>query len=314
MSIFADKWIKMDVVQLDSIPTYCRLFGFATRHPLVAVVNCDEPDKLKPYMMHWGFYALFLKDMASCTITYGKTSYDHGDKSIIAFAPGQVCEFEAIHGKDPKFKGLLFHPDFIHGTALGREIARYNFFSYSSNEALHLSPSEFSVVSHLIEIMEIELENAGDAHTQSVLCDNIKLLLDYCVRFYDRQFTERRPLNHDVLLRFENLIADYLNSEKAKQHGVPTVNYFANQICLSPGYFGDLVRRETGVSAKEYLVSRILEKAKELLLVPDMSVSQVAEALGYEYPQHFVRFFKKQAGMTPSDFRKRLGSPVFSNR
>lgn len=294
----------MEIVQLDSIQTYCQLFGFEMRHPLVAVVNCEEPDKLKPYVMHWGFYALYLKDMASCTITYGKTSYDHGDKSIIAFAPGQVCEFEAIPGKDPKFKGLLFHPDFINGTPLAREISQYTFFNYSSNEALHLSPSEFNVVSRLIEIMEIELENSGDTHTQAVLCDNIKLLLDYCVRFYDRQFIERRPLNHDVLLRFENLINDYLDSGKAKKHGVPSVNWFADQICLSPGYFGDLIKRETGISAKEYLAQRVLEKAKALLLSPNKSISQVADELGYEYPQHFVRFFKNQMGITPSEYRK----------
>ena len=131
----------MDIIKLDTIETYCKTIDFQLTHPMVGVVECNEPEKLKPYMMNWGFYALFLKDMASCTITYGKTHYDHGDKSIIAFAPGQVCAFEAIPGKDPKFVGVLFHPDFIHGTSLGQKIMNYSFFAYSSNEALHLSPS-----------------------------------------------------------------------------------------------------------------------------------------------------------------------------
>src|SRR5699024_10571717 len=162
-----------------------RVFELPFTHPLVGAVECNEPEKLKPYMINWGFYALFLKDMASCTITYGKTRYDHGDKSIIAFAPGQVCAFEAIPGKDPKFVGVLFHPDFIHGTGLGRNILRYSFFAYSSNEALHLSPSEFRIIRNLIEIIGTELEMATDDHTHGIICDNIQLLLDYCVRFYD---------------------------------------------------------------------------------------------------------------------------------
>lgn len=220
----------MDVIELNSIETYCRVFELPFTHPLVGVVECNEPEKLKPYMINWGFYALFLKDMASCTITYGKTRYDHGDKSIIAFAPGQVCAFEAIPGKDPKFVGVLFHPDFIHGTGLGRNILRYSFFAYSSNEALHLSPSEFRIIRNLIEIIGTELEMATDDHTHGIICDNIQLLLDYCVRFYDRQFSERHELNRDVLQRFENLLNEYFIGGDAERLGLPTVNYFADKI------------------------------------------------------------------------------------
>lgn len=293
----------MDILKLDTIETYCRAFGFETRHPLVCVVDCDEPEKLKPCMMHGGFYAVYLKDLASCTITYGKTRYDHGDKSIIAFAPGQVCEFAAIPGKDPKFRGLCFHPDLIHGTPLGRAIARYSFFAYSSDEALHLSDSEFRIVSNLFDIISIELANDTDSHSSEILCDNIKLLLDYCVRFYDRQFTARKTVNRDILLRFESLLADYLHSDKPRQTGLPTVNYFADKVCLSPNYFGDLFRRETGVSVKSYIQQQLLGMAKELLLDPSLSVAQVSDRLGFQYPQHFVRFFKRLEGQTPSEFR-----------
>lgn len=295
----------MQIIRLNTIDAYCSIFGFsAPVNPLVAVVDCDEPEKLKPYLINWGFYALFLKDMASCTITYGKTSYDHGDKSIIAFAPGQVCAFEAIPGKDPRFKGVLFHPDFIHGTELGRKIDRYSFFAYSSNEALHLAPAEYGIISNLIEIIRVEADNgATDSLTTDILSGNIGLLLDYCVRFYNRQFSERQELNRDVLRRFENLLSDYLANGTAEKEGLPTVNYFADKICLSPNYFGDLIKRETGVSAKEYMQRKILDRAKDLLLHPEMTITQVAHSLGYDYPQHFVRFFKKMTGQTPTEYR-----------
>lgn len=298
----------MEIIRLNTISAYCTTFGFpAPVNPLVAVVDCDEPEKLKPYLMNWGFYALFLKDMASCTITYGKTSYDHGDKSIIAFAPGQVCAFEAIPGKDPKFKGVLFHPDFIHGTELGRKIDRYSFFAYSSNEALHLAPAEYGIISNLIEIIRTETDNGStDSLTTDILSGNIGLLLDYCVRFYNRQFSERQELNRDVLRRFENLLSDYLANGTAEKEGLPTVNYFADKICLSPNYFGDLIKRETGVSAKEYMQRKILDRAKDLLLHPELTITQVAHSLGYDYSQHFVRFFKKMTGQTPTEYRIRL--------
>lgn len=294
----------MEIKVLDTIGKYCDTFGFASRHPLVEVVSCEEPEKLKPYTINWGFYALYLKDMASCTITYGKTKYDHGDKSIIAFAPGQVCAFEAIPGKDPKFKGVLFHPDFIHGTALGRAIKRYNFFNYEANEALHLTPTEFRIIQNLIEIIDFELDNSMDEHSKDIVTTNILLLLDYCDRFYDRQFKERTKLNHDVLLRFENLIEEYLTSGRGEFDGVPSVRYFSDKICLSPNYFSDLVKRETGISPKEYISQRILATAKELLMAQSLSITQISEKLGFQYPQHFTRFFKKYTGVTPIEFRK----------
>lgn len=296
--------IMQEVLNLQSIKQYCDTFGFRSRHPLVEVVHCDEPEQLKPYVINWCFYALYLKDMASCTITYGRTQYDHGDKSIIAFAPGQVCQFEAIPGKDPKFVGVLFHPDFIHGTPLGRAIRQYNFFNYEANEALHLSPQEYSVIQSLFGIIDFELDGVDDRQKRTIITSNIQLLLDYCNRFYDRQFTERAQLNHDVLLRFENLLGEYLTNGLAKRNGVPTVNYFADRICLSPNYFGDLIRRETGHSPKDYINQRMLDFAKEQLLSSTQPISNVSELLGFQYQQHFVRFFKKMTGQTPTGFRQ----------
>lgn len=296
----------MNIVNLDSIKKYCEVFELTFLHPLIGVVECNEPEKLKPYLINWGFYALFLKDMASCTITYGKTQYDHGDKSIIAFAPGQVCAFEAIPGKDPKFIGVLFHPDFIIGTPLGKKIQQYSFFAYSSNEALHLSPAEFEIIGHLISIIRTELDNDMDDSTHEILCDNLKLLLDYCVRFYNRQFTERKELNHDVLVRFENLLNDYIITGKGQKYGIPSVNYFAGKVCLSTNYFGDLVKRETGVSVKKYIQEKLLEAAKEYLTDPTKSITSIGGILGFQYPQHFVRFFKRMTRQTPNEFRENL--------
>jgi len=294
----------MEIKVLDTIGKYCETFGFSNRHTLVEVVTCNEPEKLKPYTINWGFYALYLKDMASCTITYGKTKYDHGDKSIIAFAPGQVCAFEAIPGKDPKFKGVLFHPDFIHNTALGRAIKRYNFFNYEANEALHLTPAEFRIIQNLIEIIDFELTGDMDSHSRDIVTTNILLLLDYCDRFYDRQFKERTQLNHDVLIRFENLIDEYISSGRGEFNGIPSVKYFSDKICLSPNYFSDLVKRETGISPKEYISRRLLETAKELLLAQTLSITQISQRLGFQYPQHFTRFFKKFTNITPAQFRQ----------
>ena len=153
---------------------------------------------------------------------------------------------------------------------------------------------------------------ATDDHTHSIICDNIQLLLDYCVRFYDRQFSERHELNRDVLQRFENLLNEYFISGDAERLGLPTVNYFADKISLSPNYFGDLVKRETGVSAKEYLRKKLLEAAKEQLLNPQKSISQVAQSLGFQYPQDFVRCFKSMTGTTPGEFRERLHRSTYN--
>ena len=203
----------------------------------------------------------------------------------------------------PKSIGLLFHPDFIRGTQLGKDIKRYTFFSYESNEALHLSPDERQVMNSIFDIIRKELTHAIDKHTRTLVTTNIELLLDYCMRFYDRQFIMREDINHDVLAKFEELVDDYLDSGDAEQKGLPSVKYFADNVFLSPNYFGDLVKRETGKTAKEYIQLKTLSAAKERLLDHSKSVTQVSEQLGFQYPQHFIRFFKKFEGITPNQYR-----------
>lgn len=292
-----------EILKCDSIEQYNDLHGLETRHPLVAIVDFEKGHKALTYRMTLGFYCLFLKETKGCSIDYGRSHYDFDDQTIVSFAPGQTIGVTAVAGTLPKGTGLLFHPDFIRGTQLGRKIRQYSFFSYQSNEALHLSPDERNIVTECFNILRTELNHSIDRHTRNLMCTNIELLLDYCMRFYERQFITRQNMNIDTLARFESLIDDYLFSGEAERSGIPSVQYFADKICLSANYFGDLVKKETGKSAKEYIQLKMLRLAKEELADHNKSVSQVAYQLGFQYPQHFNRFFKKLTGLSPRSYR-----------
>lgn len=292
------------ILKIDTIEQYNSLFNFETRHPLVGIVHFDTAESQGNYRMTMGFYSVFLKETRGCKINYGKTNYDFDDQTVICIAPGQTVGYTDVEGIPKKSIGLLFHPDFIRGTSLGQKIKKYSFFNYESNEALHLSTEERTIVRNCMSIIQTELQHAIDKHTRGLVCTNIELLLDYCLRFYERQFITRQDMNLDVLSRFEKLLDEYLSTGMAIEKGVPSVHYFADKICLSPNYFGDLVKKETGKTAKEYIQLKMLDTAKEILHDPSKSITQVASALGFQYPQHFVRFFKKYAGITPSEFRR----------
>lgn len=293
-----------EILKVNSIEQYNQLFGFETTHPLVGHVRFDHTSQQKQYRMSMGFYALFLKETKGCVINYGKTTYDFDDQTIVCFAPGQTVGFTPITGKPAKSRGILFHPDFIRGTSLRQKIKKYTFFSYEANEALHLSEKERIVITNCLDIIHMELERPIDRHTQEIVTTNIELLLDYCLRFYERQFITRKPLNTSAIARFETLIDEYLDAGQAATEGLPSVKYFADKICLSPNYFGDLIKKETGKTAKEYIQLKMIEAAKEQLLHPDKTVSEVAYRLGFQYPQHFVRFFKKYEGLTPGQYKQ----------
>ena len=202
-----------------------------------------------------------------------------------------------------KFTALVFHPDLLNRTALGRQMSRYEFFGYSSNEALHLSATEVEVFRGVLAMIEQELHRAIDQHTRELIVSNIELLLNYCLRFYDRQFITREEINHSVVKKFVVLLDEYISS-KALRDGLPTVAYFADKCCLSSGYFGNLVRVETGRTAKDIISDHLLAHAKQLLNDEAMTITMISNRLGFEYPQHFVRFFKSHTGKTPSAYRK----------
>lgn len=294
----------MEVFQADSIESYNRYFGFETRHPLVSIVRFDDSVHQPSHCMHFGFYALFIKKTTGCRINYGKTVYDFDDETVVSFAPGQTVGIHRVEdGPAPEAVGLLFHPDFLNRTALARTIHRYSFFSYASNEALHLSTEERLILQDYMDKIARELQHPIDKFSKSLIISNIEVMLNYCMRFYERQFVTREELNNDALARFENLLDNYLQSGKGINEGIPTVKYFADKICLSPNYFGDLVKSETGKTAQEYIQLKMINHAKAALLDPDTSTKQVAEILGFQYPQHFIRFFKKQTGQTPKEYR-----------
>ncbi|MCF8335899.1 MAG: helix-turn-helix domain-containing protein, partial [Bacteroidales bacterium] len=204
----------------------------------------------------------------------------------------------------PKGRVLIFHPDLIRGTSLGREINQYTFFSYETDEALHLSKRERKIVLENFSNIAYEIEQSIDKHSKKLIVNNIELFFNYCMRFYDRQFITRENVNKGILEEFESLLNDYFQSEKAQMEGFPYVAYFAEKLNLSPNYFGDLVKKETGKSAKEYIHLKLINISKEKLFDTSKSVSEIAHELGFKYPQHFNRMFKKSTGYSPTEYRK----------
>lgn len=293
-----------EIIKIDSVDRYNKLFGLETRHPLVSVVDLSKAQRwpLRAWF-NYGVYALFLKDVKCGNIKYGRQNYDYQEGTVVCFAPGQVADLEMLPDVQPLAHGLLFHPDLIRGTALGQEIRRYTFFSYETNEALHLSKEERQTVMDCLHKIEAELEHAIDKHSRRLITANIGLLLDYCMRFYERQFTTRSEVNKDIVTRFEQLLEAYFEGDTPQQEGLPSVKYFADKVCLSANYFGDMIRRETGQTASEYIQNKLISRAKEALLSSDKTMSQIAYDLGFQYPQHFSRMFKRIAGCTPNEYR-----------
>ena len=294
-----------EVIKLDTVDQYNQFFGLETLHPLVSVVDLSEATKFPTHFtMNYGIYALFLKKVKCGDIRYGRQIYDYQEGTVTSFAPGQVVETEMQQGVKPSAHGLLFHPDLVKGTSLGQDIKQYSFFSYASAEALHLSEEEKGIFMDCLEKIEMELQHPIDKHSKRLISRNIELLLDYCMRFYERQFITRSESNKSMLVKFEALLDDYFQSDKPQTDGLPSVKYFADKVFLSPNYFGDLIKKETGKSAQEYIQTRMIDLAKEMIAGTEKTVSQIAYELGFQYSQHFNRIFKKNVGYTPGEYRK----------
>ena len=293
------------IIQLDSIKTYNELYGLPTVQPLVTVVDLRKVRHMVNHAkMHYGVYALFIKHGIGCTLRYGRQNYDYQEGTVVSFAPGQLVQVdyeEETLSKD--VSGLIFHPDLIFGTSLAEKMSKYTFFSYAQSEALHMSDKEQNILVDLLHRIQEEMEYPIDLHSRDLLCAYIELFLDYCLRFYDRQFLTRSKVNSDILQRFEYLLHDYFESGKAIRLGLPSVAYFADQVCLSANYFGDLIKKETGKTAQEYIQLILVDEAKKQLLGSTLGINQIAEQLGYQDTQHFIRMFKKRVGRTPLKFR-----------
>jgi len=302
----------MDQVhKFDTVKEYNALNNQETLHPLVTVIDFSRSKPWswpggdsKTIKINYGLYCIFLKEIKCGNLKYGCSYYDYQEGSLVFISPRQIVEVEDF-GQDfqPKGYALLFHPDLIHGTSLGRHIHDYSFFSYQSNEALHLSERERKIILDCLSKIEYELEHAVDRHSKRLIVSNIEMLLNYCVRFYDRQFITRDNVHKGILERFETLLNNYYQSDKPQTIGLPSVAYSANELNLSASYFGDLIKKETGKTAQEYIQSKLIDVAKEKIFDPSKSVSEIAYELGFKYPQHFTRLFKQKVGYTPNEYR-----------
>ena len=296
-----------NIFKIDSIDDYNKAMGIETKHPLVTVVD-EKSRSSYPFSgdvtYRYGVYALFLKQTYCGDITYGRMPYDYQEGTVTSFAPGQVVHVKLKPDFKPSATGLLFHPDLIRGTSLGQDIKQYSFFSYSSREALHLSEQEKAIFRDCLDKIRIETERPIDGHSKKLICRNIELLLDYCMRFYDRQFITRKAANRDVLTKFEEELDNYFFGNTAAANGLPSVKYFAERCFLSPNYFGDLIKKETGRTPQEYIQAKIINLAKEELLGTTKTVNEISYGLGFQYSQHFNRYFKRSTGMTPNEYRK----------
>lgn len=305
--------MSMDnIVNLESVDRYNSMYGLETLHPLVSVVDLTKATKIINHtQMNYGVYALFLKQTKSCDLKYGRRSYDYQEGTIVCFAPGQTVRVDMIENEiTPEVYGIVFHPDLIRGTSLAKSMKSYTFFSYAVNEALHISDQEKEIVMDCLKKISIELEHAIDKHSKALIAMNIELLLNYCMRFYERQFITRSDANKDALTKFEQLLNEYFLSKLPMREGLPSVKYFADKICLSSNYFGDMVKKETGKTPQEHIQDKVIEMAKEHIAETNETVSQIAYTLGFQYPQHLCRLFKKRVGCTPNEYRTQQGQII----
>jgi AraC-like DNA-binding protein len=293
-----------DIKRFETVNDYNVFNNAETLHPLVSVIDMAKAKPRAASNMYFGIYTVFLKEVKCGDLRYGKNTYDYQEGTLVFIGPGQVVNVD-IPGEtyQPKGYALVFHPDFIHGTSLGKHIHDYTFFGYQSNEALHISERERKIVLDCFSKIEYELEHAIDKHSKTLIVDNIELFLNYCIRFYDRQFITRDNVHKGILERFENLLNEYFKTGKPQTTGLPSVAYCANELNLSPGYFGDLIKKETGKTAQEFIQSKIINLAKEKIFDLNKSVSEIAYELGFKYPQHFTRLFKQQVGLSPNEYR-----------
>lgn len=292
------------IIKLHSIDTYNKLYGLETLHPMVAVVDLKEAVRVVNHItVDYGVYALFLKNGVSCSLKYGRQNYDYQEGSVVSFSPGDMVRVDSeVDEVAPDVIGLLFHPDLLYGTGLASKIKDYSFFDYSQREAVHLSLEERRLFLDMLDRIKAELAHPVDRHSAEIISSHIRLLLDYMVRFYERQFITRRKVNSELLVRFRKALGSYYAEGRGKD-GIPSVNHFASEMNLSPGYFGDLIKKETGKTAQELISLHIIEEAKLRLSSSRDDVSIIAYDLGFQYPQHFSRMFKRLSGMSPSQFR-----------
>lgn len=293
-----------EINNIRSVGEYSEMRGGNALHPLITVLDYEHLKLLPPASYTFDFYCIFFKETKCGDLRYGKELYDYQEESLVFVAPRQILTVEKyLPGIKPKGKSLLFHADFIRGTALRNMLQDYSFFAYSSNEALHLSKKERKMVLGIFETIETELQENLDKHSKTLVISHLQLLLNYSNRFYDRQFITREHVNRGILEKLEVLLNNYFSSQQPQTTGLPSVAYCAEQLHLSSNYFGDLIKKETGKTAQEYIQAKVIDVAKEKIFDINKSISEVAYELGFKYPQHFTRLFKQRTGYSPVEYR-----------
>ncbi len=297
-----------EIYHIESISDMHKVFGLPKpKHPLVSIINFKgaeiEPE-FHNLRCSFGMYCITHKNETEGSMRYGRSSYDFQEGSMLFIKPGQVLSYDGHRSsaEDPGW-ALLFHPDLIRRSELGKSIDEYSFFSYDISEALHISDEEKGALREILEKIETEYQQNIDRHSQKLIVSNIELMLDYCTRYYDRQFYTRTNINKDVLAKFESLLKEYYSNENQLELGLPNVSYCGRELSMSPKYLSDLLKKETGKSAKNHIDDFLINKAKNQLLNSSDSVSEIAYGLGFEYSQHFSKLFKVKTGISPGSFR-----------
>lgn len=294
------------IMKIRNVSDYSRYLGHTDRHPLVSVIDYAEVSPVRHCLNNYSVYGIFFHDQAEIDLAYGCGKYDYKKGTVICVAPGQIGGKED-NGEQVMLTGwaLLFHPDLLHGTHLEKVIKSYPFFDYRIHEALHMTDEEHDILSSLMRQIQDELQKKHDELQDSIIVGYIGLVLNFCQRFYNRQFITRKLENSDILVKFDRLLQDYFEGKAQLELGIPTVQYCADKLCMSSNYFGDVIRRTTGDTASNYIRQYVIQRAKNALAT-GASIAQVADELGFEYPQHLSRMFKKQTGMTPTEYGERI--------
>ena len=294
------------ILKVRNVNDYSSYLGYDSPHPLVCVIDYTEVSPIRHSLNNYSVYGLFLRDDANVDLDYGCGKYDYNKGTLLCVAPGQVGGKED-NGETVSITGwaLLFHPDLLHGFPLEKHIRDYSFFDYRINEALHMTDEEHDIMVSLMRQIREELGKKPDGLQNAILVSYIELALNFCQRFYNRQFITRKVENSDILVRFNSLLRDYLEEKLQLTLGLPTVQYCADKLCMSPNYFGDVIKKTTGDTASNHIRRFIIQLAKNGLAAGE-SITQVSDRLGFEYSQHFSRLFKKHEGITPSEYCRNL--------
>ena len=292
----------MKILKVNKPSDYSSYIGVTDRHPLVSLIEYDRISPVLTTLNAYEVYGVFLRDDKLVDLTYGCGLYDYKEGTLVTVAPGQLGGAEDSGEKiNISGWGLLFHPDLLHGTSLEKRIDGYTFFDYSFNEALHMTEDEREIIVGLMRSIQTEIDKPRDSHQDSIIVNYIELMLNFCQRFYDRQFLTRRLDNKDILIRFHEVLKEYYSSDTQMKHGIPTLQYMAEKLCLSSNYLSDLIKRTTGTNASKLIQRMVIQEAKNLLS-SGQNISQTAYSLGFDYPQHFTRFFKREEGITPKEY------------